>query len=120
MTTVTKSGIDVYRLAEIFRAARDAALLADTDTEDGGTCNCDTPAFRIHGIRQSFIEKAAAIAEVDVTDFTWFGGCRWFWLNVPIRGQGNRRARMMHAAQQVLDAVDDIPGWSSCGYYQMD
>ena len=94
-----------------------------TLTCDGGSCNHDTPAFRISGVREKTIAEAAAAAGVEADPFTWFGGRRWFWLRVPLLGQGLRRTRMMEAAQRVLRAAQDtgrIPGLEACGYMQAD
>lgn len=108
------------QLAALFRRAAAAAIAADP-VDDGGTCNTDTPAFRIERVRANVIEAAAAKAGVRVHGFSWFGGRRWFWLYVPMYGQGERRSTMMQAAQRVLDAAEGaIPGFHACGYYQMD
>lgn len=108
-------------LADIFRRAAAAAEAADPGEPDGGTCNMDTPAFTIDRVRSSTIEAAAEAAGVPVTEFKWFGGKRWWWLRVPLRGQGNRRTTMMEAAQRVLDeAAKSVPGMRACGYCQMD
>lgn len=117
-TAKLKGDALIKRLADIFRQAEEAALAADPG-DDGGTCNLDTPAFTIERVRAATINKAAAMAGVQCTDFRWWSG-RWFWLHVTLLGQGNRRATMSTAAQRVLDAVDDIPGWHACQYCQMD
>lgn len=120
----------VDALADLFRRAEDAAVHADPGDgfeNDGGTCNMDTPAFRIDRMPKTVIEEAARRAGVSVCEFTWFGGRRWYWLNVTMNGQGNRRSKMMTAAQRVLnDACPDAgrvgihSGFKACGYYQMD
>lgn len=118
--------IDVQALAQVFREAKEAALAADPGAgleNDGGTCNCDTPAFRIKGAREAHILAAGEAAGVKPQPFDWFGGRRWYWLNVPLFGQANRRTRMMEAAQRVLrDAQETgrIAGLEACGYMQAD
>jgi hypothetical protein len=112
------------RLIDLLQRANAAAVAADPgESSDGGTCNCDTPAFRIERARETEIEELAQAAGVRVTSFTWFGGRRWFWLNVPLYGQANRRSTMMEAAQRVLRDAEEsnlIPGLKTCGYHQMD
>lgn len=109
------------QLAELFRRAGAAAELAGSNDEDGGTCNLDTPAFRVERMRKATIERAAQAAGLTVTEFDWFGGRRWFWLHTPTFGQGNRRARMAQAAAHVLrEAEGDIPGFRASLYCQMD
>lgn len=116
----------VEALARVFRDAEHAALAADPGEglhNDGGSCNFDTPAFRIKGMREATIQAAAKLAGVDVTGFTWLGGGRWFWVNVTMRGQANRRSTMGYAAQKVLDAAKEsgaFPGMASCFYQQAD
>lgn len=108
-------------LAAAFRAAKAAALEAGKNTEDGGTCNLDSPAFRIDGASAKSIELAAAEAGVSVSVFSWFGGRRWFFLRVPLEGQANLRARMSTAATQALKAASaGIAGMSVCQYCQCD
>jgi len=126
-TTNRKSGTmrahDFDNLVQVMRDAATAAIDADPgEGNDGGTCNLDTPAFRIHRAQKQDIELAAERAGVTVSEFKWWGGERWWWLNVPLYGQGNRRSAMMTAAQRVLNGVgpDCVKGWHACGYYAMD
>lgn len=115
--------IDTTELAKVFVEAKEAAIAAGSDESDGGSCNCDTPAFRIEGARAKTIAEAATIAGVEADPFNWFGGRRWFWLRVPLLGQALRRTRMMEAAQRVLRAAQEsgrIPGLEACGYMQAD
>lgn len=116
--------VDVQALAELFKEADAAALAADPgEGNDGGTCNCDTPAFRIKGVRMEQVQEASRLAGVPVQPFDWFGGRRWFWLVCVLMGQGNRRTRMMEAAQRVLrDAQESgrVAGLEACGYHQAD
>jgi hypothetical protein len=116
MTTATQTKVET--LVEIFRQAKIAAEYAGQNDEDGGTCNLDSPAFQIKGMRQEAIEAAAATAGVDVTDFRWFGG-KWFWVCGFLKGQANRRARMSRAATQAMREL--APEWMSvCEYCAMD
>lgn len=112
----------VERLAELFKRANEAAIAADTDHTDGGTCNFDTPAFTIDRIREDVIQDAAKLAGITATKFHWkWMGGRWYWLHVTMHGQGQRRTTMMEAAQKVLDAFgEENPEFRSCGYMQAD
>jgi hypothetical protein len=109
-------------LIDAFRRAELASLSAKGD-EDGGTCNIDTPAFRIDRCSEGQIQDAAQRAGVRVDSFTWLGGRRWFWLEVTTYGQGNMLARMSTAASKVLSALETagtVPGFHACQYCQMD
>lgn len=109
-------------LIDAFKRAAVAAEDAQRDTSDGGTCNFDTPAFRIKGAREARIREAAKAAGVEVSMFTWFGG-KWWWLNLAWHGQGNKRTRAMEAALAVLRDLESsgtVPSFEARGYYQMD
>lgn len=120
--TATASIVD--DLAEVLKRAKAAGLAADPGADaDGGTCNFDTPAFRIARAREATILEAAKLAGVDVCSFKWRGNSTWFWLQDSTLGQGNRRTKMMGAAQAVLrecSEANTIPGFEACGYYAMD
>jgi len=109
------------KLVEAFRRASAAAIAADAP-DDGGTCNFDTPAFRIKGAQEGQLKSAAREAGVEIhriSERGYWAGFYWVW--VPMSGQGNRRSRSMSAAQKVLDEyVGQIPGFEARGYYQMD
>jgi hypothetical protein len=107
------------QLVTAFRAAREAANDAGLNDEDGGTCNLDSPAFRLKGVTKRVIERAARQAGCGVSDFTWFGGHRWFWLQCGLLGQGNRRSRMSRAATDALKEAN-VSGMEVCEYCQMD
>lgn len=111
----------VKKLADLFKRANEAAIAADPgEGQDGGTCNLDSPAFRIERGRKATIEAAAAEAGVTVYEFDWFRK-KWFWLNVACHGQANRRTTMVQAAGKVLrEAEGTIPGFHASVYYQMD
>lgn len=109
-------------LIEAFRRAKEAALAADAP-EDGGTCNFDSPTVKVEGT-EFLLETYAAQAGITVSKVTsskrdyWTG---WYFVEVPLRGQGNRRCRMMEAALAVLREYEaKIPGLKVRGYYQMD
>jgi hypothetical protein len=109
--------IDPAALVHAFREAAAAALAADPGPDaDGGTCNFDAPAIRLPGIREKFLSECAAEAGISVDPFEWFGGKRWFWVRVPLRGQADRRSRMAEAACHRLKEL----GVNATMYYQMD
>jgi hypothetical protein len=114
--------MNVQALAEVFRQAEAAAVEAGKVlTEDGGTCNFDSPAFRIERARKADIAAAAETAGIRVSEFHWFGGQKWFWLCTTVHGQGNLRTRMAEAACKVLKAAEgQIKGLQVSMYYQMD
>lgn len=114
----TKIHPKVEAMAEAFRVAKAAGLAAATD-EDGGTCNMDSPAFRVKGVRAALVHQAAEMAGVTVCDFKWWSGSRWWWLGGFLQGQGNCRQRMSTAATQALKAAK--PDFMEvCQYCQMD
>jgi hypothetical protein len=101
--TATLAKIDRAALVRAFREAAAAALAADPGPDaDGGTCNFDTPAIRLPGIREKFVQECATEAGISASAFEWLGGRRWFFVHVPSFGQANRRSRMAEAASRRL------------------
>lgn len=108
-------------IVEAFKRAAAAATEAGKNEEDGGTSNLDTPAFRIEGMRSTDVLEIAKEAGLTAAPFTWFAGKKWYWLNVPLLGQGNRRSRMTHAAHlELKKLVGVVPGFKACEYLQID
>lgn len=100
MTTLAK--IDRETLIQAFREAAAAALAADPGPDaDGGTCNFDTPALDLPGVREKFVEDCATAAGITAAAFKWFGK-RAFFVFVPLNGQANRRSIMAEAAYRRL------------------
>jgi len=102
------------QLAQAFTAAREAAL-ALADTEDGGTCNLDTPVVFLPHVPKARVEAAAALAGICVHHDTWLGRACWF-VYTPLNGQANRRNRMAEAATKALKDA----GLNATTYLQMD
>lgn len=99
------------------QAAREAAVRV---LYDGGACNFDTPAFRIERVHKPTLMALVAPSGLTVSEFTWFGK-KWFWLNLPTYGQGDRRTRASQAAVDVLNQlVTKVPGLQVRHYMQMD
>lgn len=110
-------------LVDVFRRAEAAALAADPGEgleNDGGACNFDTPVFFLKGARLADVMGAALAVGIGVTRSTWMGRPTYF-LNVTMRGQGDRRTKMGRAAYDVLKAAEPtIPGLRVAFYQQMD
>ena len=107
-------------IIDAFKAAAKAAEEAGRDIEDGGTSNFDSPAFRLEGRQAPTVQRIAAQAGLTVSRFTWFGQT-WFFLHVPLAGQGSRRSRMSQAAHAVLEQLaPKVPGFQALHYMQMD
>lgn len=82
----------------------------------------DSPAFRLPRAPDQLIRKAAEMAGVQVADFRWLGGKRWYWVTGFLQGQGNHRARLSHAATRAMQhqAALSLPQMEVCEYCQMD
>ena len=109
--------MDIREFKEAIEVATGAALRFK-DAEDGGTCNLDSPVIMLpDGIKardtrdlkdaygRPLIEK--------VGGGIWKG---WYFVNVPLYGQANRRTKMAEAASKSLEES----GIRSSMYYQMD
>lgn len=99
---------------DMFERALNAAkneMLKYSDTEDGGTCNFDTPVVRIKASEKMMSQSDYRIVKVDEKGWK---DC-WF-VFLPLMGQGNRRTRMAEAAAEVLRCN----GFDAMVYYQMD
>ena len=118
-TTAKRIGVD--DLAKCLDLAKQAAIEAGKNEEDGGTCNLDCPAFQIPGMPDSIIQTAATVAGVTCSKFKWFGAKRWYWVTGFLLGQGNRRSRMSDAATKMLkQCLAEYPEIKVCEYCQMD
>jgi cell division GTPase FtsZ len=109
--------MDKYKaLTAALEKAKEAALKY-ADTEDGGTCNFDSPTidYRAMHMKKSKAEEAIKAADLRCFDWNGYGGIRLVVCGLGY-GQGNRKTRMAEAAHESLKA-DGI----ECGmYYQMD
>ena len=84
------------------------------DTEDGGTCNFDSPALAYQGYKKSLVIKA--IEHAGLHCFEWGYGTKRLVICGGCHGQGNRRTRMAEAMTEILKAS----GYDCITYYQMD
>jgi len=106
--------MDYAKLTKDLKEAKASAIaLGLTDSEDGGTCNFDTPVLIVKGARLDFLKKAAANAGVNIS--RWESGYYHIYGDF-LWGQGNLRTRMAEAFAKSLS--DN--GWKAYVYYAMD
>lgn len=101
-------------LTAALKRAKKAAE-AYRSSEDGGTCNFDSPCLTSwRGMKKSLVVDAIKAAGLDAWDWNFCG------VHLVICGgtcgQGNRRSRMAEAMAKSL--CDD--GYDAGMYYQMD
>jgi hypothetical protein len=103
-------------LTKALKKAKEAAQ-AYANTEDGGTCNFDSPAIDYRAMHMSKAKAKEAIGAAGLRSFDWksWGGMRLVICGIGA-GQGNRNTRMAEAAYESLKA----DGMEACMYYQMD
>lgn len=94
-------------LLQADRAARELE-----NTEDGGTCNFDTPVIKL----ENADKKRLAQLEWHVKPIEERGWKDCYFVFITLSGQGNRRTRMAEAAAKSLKAN----GWDASVYYEMD
>ena len=101
--------------AALERAKKAAQLFANS--EDGGTCNFDSPAIDYRAMHMSKAKAEEAIRGAGLRSFEWksWGGMRLVVCGMG-EGQGNRQTRMAEAAQKSMEA----DGIVTSMYYQMD
>lgn len=87
------------------------------NSEDGGTCNFDSPVidYRAMSMSKNKAEEAIRAAGLRCFDWKLFGGTRLVICGIG-HGQGNRNTRMAEAAEKSLKAAGIATGM----YYQMD
>lgn len=111
----TRPHMTHYQFDNLETAIMNASKAAEAYayTEDGGTCNFDSPAIRVKA-------TARQMAMLDFSVTKWGrrlpDGSTWYVINMPLSGQGNRRSRMAEAAADSLRAQ----GYEACVCYQMD
>lgn len=93
------------------------AAQAYANTEDGGTCNFDSPAIDYQEMHMSNAKAKEAIKAAGLQCFEWnsWAGKRLVICGIGA-GQGNCRSRMAEAACESLKA----DGIAATMYYQMD
>lgn len=105
---MTRKELDAleYALAKANQAAK---LFANS--EDGGTCNFDTPIINIKAT-----QKQVASLDFELSKCTWGLYKGWWFVDLPLYGQGNRRTRMAEAIAKSLNES----GFNARVYYQVD
>ncbi len=103
-------------LTVALKKAQEAAKLY-AETEDGGTCNFDSPVIDYRAMHMSKSKAEEAIRAAGLRCFDWksYGGIRLVVCGIGY-GQGNRNTRMAEAAEKSLKAA----GVATSMYYQMD
>ena len=117
MEIVKDAPFQVSGFANALKEAVDAAH-AQSNSEDGGTCNLDTCIFKpTRGTRHDDVKKAAKDAGIEVSKVAGSGIWKGYWfIWTPMIGQANRRTRMAEAAAEKLKAH----GFNAQVWYQMD
>jgi len=101
---------DLSKLTEDLKAAREAGHKAAAATDDGGTCNFDSPM--LYGIRLTKkAEEAIQAAGCHV-----FKGRGGLVISLGVGGQANKRTRAAEAAEALLKER----GYETSIWYQMD
>ena len=97
------------------RAKKSAQLFANT--EDGGTCNFDSPAidYRAMHMRKAKAEEAIQAAGLRCFEWNSWSGIRLVICGIG-QGQGNRNTRMAEAAEKSMKSDNIVTSM----YYQMD
>lgn len=102
-----KEKTDIDKLESVLCEAEKTAQKF-LESEDGGTCNFDTPVVEIIG---------CTIKEINSMDYNVekFKN-NWYFVNIGLSGQGNRRTRMAESISKSL--IES--GFNSYVFYQMD
>lgn len=110
--------MDIIELKAAVETAQNEAMKLK-DTDDGGTCNFDTPIIKLpDGIKprknlEGYLDKYNRPMLEKAWGRMWKG---WYFVNIELHGQGNRRTAMAEAAAKSLEAS----GLQAGVYYQMD
>lgn len=108
------------RMTELVEALRKASEVAiavrEADAEDGGTCNRDSPALDLPGMKPREVEVCARMVGLTVFDWRLFKHRLWVFGVPGPSGQGNLRSRMAEAMTRSLKES----GFDATEYCQMD
>lgn len=105
----------VIKLSEALERANEAALLL-SETNDGGTCNFDSPVIRLLKWKDYEIKQACELAGIEIGDKLSGFWRNYRFVSTSMYGQANCRTRMAEAAKKSLEA----DGYDVAMYYQMD
>lgn len=114
---MTMESIDKYAALTAALVQAKEAAQKYINTEDGGTCNFDSPAIDYRAMHMSKGKAVEAILAAGLRCFEWksWGGNRLVICGLG-EGQGNRNTRMAEAAEKSIKSV----GIVTAMYYQMD
>ena len=85
--------------------------------EDGGSCNLDSPLVKLERVNPDKLRKLNEDFEVNVHSVrgsSWWKG--FFYLGIPLSGQGFRRTKMAEVIRDVLERN----GFQAAVYYCME
>lgn len=91
----------------------EAAAQKYADTEDGGTCNFDTPIIKVKATERQLAQMDWQVFKVGKRQPD---GGTWYQILINLSGQGNRRTRMAEAAAKSLQES----GYNASVYYEVD
>lgn len=102
--------LDLNKLMNDILNANNAAFMY-SEVEDGGSCNFDTPIVKIKLSRKEKESMKDLLIPVDERGYRG-----WYFVDITLMGQGNRRTTMAEAAAKYLQAE----GYEASVYYQLD
>lgn len=107
----------IAQFVAVIEAAGRAAM-EFVGVEDNGTCNMDSPIIMLpEGIKvretREMKDSYGRLLIEKVGGGIWKG---WYFVNVPLYGQANRRTKMAEAASKSLEQA----GITASVFYQMD
>lgn len=108
--------VDAAAITRGVQAAVEAAKKC-AEVDDGGTCNMDSPYFRVPRMRETTVLAAVQAGGSSAYSMEWLRS-RIFMVSIPMEGmgQGNRRTRAAEAMAKAMQAA----GLDAGVYYQMD
>ena len=95
----------------------DKAALELSGTDDGGTCNMDSPLICLKGWKEVDVQLASEESGIRIGEkltSSWFKGFRF--VRTATSGQANCRTAMVEAAKKSLEAA----GYDVTIWYHMD
>lgn len=110
---VRQNDMTEQELLDFERALSKAEQAAQkyNDTEDGGSCNFDTPIVRLNATRKQLASLDWVVEEIG--NHLHKG---WYFVGIKLSGQGNRRTRMAEAAAKSLKES----GYEASVFYMVD
>lgn len=102
------------KLANDLKAALDYGL-DHAGTDDGGTCNFDSPTLYLRGWNRSMVKAAAKTAGIGCFSWDSFSKCCYVF-SIPGVGQGYTRTNAAEAMKDYLEGL----GYDAGMYYQAD